>query len=272
MKAFSQPGRVRGDRDRLDERERVLLHEHAVLERPRLRLVGVADEVVRARGLLRDRLPLQPGREGGAAASEERRRLHELDDALRAELARARERAELAVRLAGRDAPQELVAVYGKPLFRELDLARVLAGDRAHRSRGELTQAEARRGHGALGHRRTLERARQIGTHVQHVSGPLLQRDERVERRDAVRLRRRNLESARRIAERTRRHPADSPLRRAQRGQQEVAPRAVAARDPVAARSLRADDGVDRLALRLRRLGGEQLQVRQPAPSGSRSP
>ena len=36
------------------------LHQDAVLERARLRLVGVADEVVRLRGLARDRLPLQP--------------------------------------------------------------------------------------------------------------------------------------------------------------------------------------------------------------------
>ena len=34
------------DRHRLDDRERVLLHEDAVLERAGLRLVGVADDVV----------------------------------------------------------------------------------------------------------------------------------------------------------------------------------------------------------------------------------
>ena len=66
-------GRVRGDRHRLDERERVALHQHAILERPRLRLVGVADEVVRLRRLARDRLPLRAGREGGAAAAEQAR-------------------------------------------------------------------------------------------------------------------------------------------------------------------------------------------------------
>ena len=38
-----------GDRHRLDERERVALHQHAVLERARLGLVGVGNEVVGAR-------------------------------------------------------------------------------------------------------------------------------------------------------------------------------------------------------------------------------
>ncbi len=111
MKPFSQPVAYIGDRHRLDQRERILLHEHAVLERPRLRLVRVADEVVRLRGLARDRLPLGPGRERGAAAAEERRRLHALDHALRPQLARARECKELGLRLrvdALGDAAQEL--------------------------------------------------------------------------------------------------------------------------------------------------------------------
>ena len=41
-------GRVAGDRHRLDHAERIVLEDHAVLERPRLGLVGVADQVVRA--------------------------------------------------------------------------------------------------------------------------------------------------------------------------------------------------------------------------------
>ena len=83
------PGRVGGDRHRLDQRERVELHDHAVLERSRLRLVGVADEVVRAHRLPRDGLPLDAGREGGAAAPLQLRVLQLADDALRAELDRA---------------------------------------------------------------------------------------------------------------------------------------------------------------------------------------
>ena len=41
----------RADRHRLDDRERVLLHQHAVLEGARFRLVRVADEVVRLRAV-----------------------------------------------------------------------------------------------------------------------------------------------------------------------------------------------------------------------------
>ena len=53
-----RPGREAGDRQRLDHRERVVLHQDAVLEGAGLGLVRVADEVVRAHRLLRDRLPL----------------------------------------------------------------------------------------------------------------------------------------------------------------------------------------------------------------------
>ena len=91
-------GRVGRDRHRLDERERVALHQHPVLERPRLRLVGVADEVVRLRGLARDRLPLGAGRERGAAAAEQVRLRHRVEDAVAAELERAVERGVAAVR------------------------------------------------------------------------------------------------------------------------------------------------------------------------------
>src|SRR5206468_11585513 len=61
--------RERGDRHRFDEGERILFHENAILERAGLRFVGVADEVVRARGLLRDGFPLPARRERGAAAA-----------------------------------------------------------------------------------------------------------------------------------------------------------------------------------------------------------
>ena len=64
-------GRIRGDRHRLDERERIALHQDAVLEGSRLGLVGVADEIVRLHGLFRDGLPFCAGRERGAAASEQ---------------------------------------------------------------------------------------------------------------------------------------------------------------------------------------------------------
>jgi len=69
-------GRVRGvalDRHGLDERERIVLHEHPILERARLGLVGVADDVVRALGARRDRGPLPARRECRAAAAHEPR-------------------------------------------------------------------------------------------------------------------------------------------------------------------------------------------------------
>ena len=70
--ALLAPVAYAGDRHRLDERERVVLHQHAVLERARLRLVGVADEVVRPDRVARHRLPLRarsgtPRRRGRAA-------------------------------------------------------------------------------------------------------------------------------------------------------------------------------------------------------------
>ncbi len=55
-------------------RERILLDHDPVLERARLGLVGVADEVVRPDRLPGDGLPLAPGRERGAAAAEQLRR------------------------------------------------------------------------------------------------------------------------------------------------------------------------------------------------------
>ena len=78
---------------RLDHQMRPELHHVAVLDRPRLALVGVHDDVARAR-LARDRLPLHAGREAGAAVSGEPRRLQLLDDPLeRRQLAQEREAA-----------------------------------------------------------------------------------------------------------------------------------------------------------------------------------
>ena len=64
----------------LDDGERVLLHEHAVLEGARLRLVGVAHEVVRVRRLGGDRRPTCARSEGGAAAADQLRRRDLVDD------------------------------------------------------------------------------------------------------------------------------------------------------------------------------------------------
>ena len=67
--AGGSAGGEAGDGERLDHRERILLHDHAVLEGARLRLVGVAYHVVRPGRGAGDRLPLGRGRERGAAAA-----------------------------------------------------------------------------------------------------------------------------------------------------------------------------------------------------------
>ena len=85
-------GRIAGDRHRLDQRERIALDHDAVLERARLGLVGVADQVVRPGRLARHRLPLDAGRERGAAAAHQLRVLDLADHALRPELDRQAQR------------------------------------------------------------------------------------------------------------------------------------------------------------------------------------
>ena len=96
--ALLAAGRERGDRHRLDHGERVLFHQHAILERAGLRLVGIADHVVRARGCPRDRVPLAAGRKERAAAADEARVRHLADDAGGAERERACERLVAAMR------------------------------------------------------------------------------------------------------------------------------------------------------------------------------
>jgi hypothetical protein len=91
------PGGVGRDRHRLDHRERVALHDHPVLERPRLRFVGVADQVVRSARLARHRLPLAAGGERRAAAPHQLGVGHLAEHALRADLQRASERGVAAV-------------------------------------------------------------------------------------------------------------------------------------------------------------------------------
>ena len=80
-------GHLRADRvarnhAALEQQVRVALQEQMIFERPRLALVGIADEVLRLRRVLHDELPLHAGRETGAAATLETRRLHDVDDLL----------------------------------------------------------------------------------------------------------------------------------------------------------------------------------------------
>src|SRR5205085_6986923 len=91
-------GRVRGDRHRLEECERVALHEHAVLERAGLGLVGVAHQEMRVGRLMRDGLPLDARRERGTAAAEQARLYDFAQHARRTELDGPPQRGIAAVR------------------------------------------------------------------------------------------------------------------------------------------------------------------------------
>ena len=280
-------GRKRGDRHRLDECERIALHEDAVLERSRLGLVGVADEVVRVHGLARDGLPLGAGGEGGAAAAEEPRLGHLAEDAFRAELERAAERRIAAVgavgveRLridAGRDAAKQAQAGLAalrerRAGLRQRQLAGLGAGDRAERRGRALAQAEARRRVRARRNLGARELAREIRADVQHVRRPFLERDQRVEARDAVCLGRRHVEPPGRVAERALADPADPSLRSAKRGEEEMPSRPVRARHASVVCACAAYDRVDRLALGVARFGAEQAEIHaKPPPRGSPSP
>src|SRR5579862_7902666 len=64
---------VAADEAPLNEQVRVPLHEHVVLERARLALVGVAADVPGLGRLFVDELPLEPRGEPGAAAAPEAR-------------------------------------------------------------------------------------------------------------------------------------------------------------------------------------------------------
>ena len=75
--------RVAGNRAPFDQQMRVALHQHVILERAGLALVGVAADVFRLRRVLEHELPLHAGREAGAAAAAEAGGLHLLDDVIR---------------------------------------------------------------------------------------------------------------------------------------------------------------------------------------------
>ncbi len=77
-----RPDRVAADRAPFDQQVRIALDQQVILEGARLALVGVAGDVARL-GLLVDELPLQPGRESGAAAAAQPGGLDHVDDLVR---------------------------------------------------------------------------------------------------------------------------------------------------------------------------------------------
>jgi hypothetical protein len=72
--------RETGDNHPLDQLVRILVDDVAVLERPRLRFVGVADQVNRLWAVLFDEAPLDAAGEAGAAASAQTAGFHLIDD------------------------------------------------------------------------------------------------------------------------------------------------------------------------------------------------
>src|SRR5262249_5555705 len=91
------PGPDPRDRHRLPDRVRIGLHEDPILEGTRLRLVGIAYEVMGPRLRLRHRFPLSSRGKGGAAAAEELRGDDLPQDPLRADGEGALQRFEAAV-------------------------------------------------------------------------------------------------------------------------------------------------------------------------------
>ena len=65
-----------------EQQVRVALEQHVILERARLALVGVDQQVLRLGDVLRDEAPLHAGREAGAAAAAQAGLLHLVDDRL----------------------------------------------------------------------------------------------------------------------------------------------------------------------------------------------
>jgi len=74
---------VAGKDHPLDDLVRVDEHQLVVLERARLGLVGVADEVARLRGVFRHEAPLHAGGEPGAAPAAQSRVLDDFDEFVR---------------------------------------------------------------------------------------------------------------------------------------------------------------------------------------------
>src|SRR5690606_5156981 len=87
--ALGRTDGLAGNRHTFDEGERIAFHDHPVGEGAAVAFVGVADDVLlRARGV-GDGLPLDAGREAGAAAAAQAGSGDFLDDLLGADLARA---------------------------------------------------------------------------------------------------------------------------------------------------------------------------------------
>src|ERR1051325_4370131 len=91
------------DRHRLDDREGIAVEQHAILERTGLGFVGVADQIVWARRLLGDGIPLAARRKGSATAPHELRVDDLANHLVRPDLDRLAKRIEATGVAVGRD-------------------------------------------------------------------------------------------------------------------------------------------------------------------------
>ena len=96
--AIARAGSVTGDRHAFDQAIGVALHQHAVGEGAAVALVGVADDVLGRTGREQHGVPLDAGREAGAAAAAQARQLDGVDDRLGLHRARRGEPGPAAVR------------------------------------------------------------------------------------------------------------------------------------------------------------------------------
>ena len=296
-----------------------MLEHHPVLERPRLRLVGVADQVVRALGVARDRLPLAPGRERRPAAAQQLGVRHLAQHPVGSHLHGGAQRLPAAVRPVAVDAPgiddaDARQQAQGRIAFlrhvRLWLLRQVAAAQQAlhlpvrSRSRSPSRAAPGRPRSGLRrsrvshmprhglscqtarplpgcapsGPTRPLELrdellrpardTRHVGAHVRDDRRLGLEREQRVERRDAVRLRRRDREPPADVVERAPADPADARLDGVEGREQEMAlrPRGM----PAARHVLVALAGLRRSLPARRRAGrGRRRPPRARPPSGS---
>jgi hypothetical protein len=104
------------DGHRLDQRERIALHQDAILEGPGFRFVGVANQVVRTRRLRAHGLPLAAGWKSGSAPADQLRCGHlgdhrlgsHLDGTLERAIATGRSVLVEARRIDSADTPQQV--------------------------------------------------------------------------------------------------------------------------------------------------------------------
>ena len=229
----------------LDHRERIVLHDDAVLERAGLGLVAVGHHVLGPPGLSGHRPPFHPGGEGRSAPSRQPRGGHRLQDGLRAHLARPAQRHIAAVGEVGLqrlgvghpDAAQQaqrLLAGLGQ-------LERIVVGGHMigpapgplHEQGGSplaLTQAgpqvhmSARRAHRSGQVVVSRDLAGRVDAHVEGVAVVVgrLGAEQVVEGGHPERLRRGHVQHRGHVVDAARADPADSVLEGMQRRQQEV--------------------------------------------------